>query len=128
MTNEEIVRGYYAARSAGVADDFWTEHVADNIAYHLPARTALGGDFYGKSEVRKALAAIVALSGETFKLELLDVTSSSTHAIALVRATAQRQGKSLDARQAHVFEIVGGRIVSIWNYAYDRYAIDEFWN
>ena len=105
-----------------------TEHVADNIAYHLPARTALGGDFYGKPEVRKALAAIVALSGETFKLELLDVTSSATHAIALVRATAQRQDKFLDARQAHVFEIIGGRIVSIWSYAYDRYAIDEFWN
>ena len=74
------------------------------------------------------LAAIVALSGETFKLELLDVTSSATHAIALVRATAQRQDKFLDARQAHVFEIIGGRIVSIWSYAYDRYAIDEFWN
>jgi ketosteroid isomerase-like protein len=128
MTNEELVRKYYVARSEGLAEDFWREHVAENVAYHLPARTTLGGDFHGKAEVRKALAAIGALSGGTFKLQLLDVTSSSIHAIALVRATAQRQGKVLDSRQAHVFEIVDGRIVSIWNYAYDRYAIDAFWN
>lgn len=128
MTNEDLVRKYYAARSEGLADAFWSEHVAENVAYHLPARTSLGGEFHGKAEVRTALTAIVALSGGTFKLQLLDVTSSSIHAIALVRATARRQGKVLDSRQAHVFEIVDGRIMTIWNYAYDRYAIDAFWN
>ena len=127
MTHEEIVRNYYEARHSGTAQAFWSEYVADDVAYHLPARTPLGGDFYGKSEVRRALAAIYALSGETFRLELLDVTTSASHAVALVRATAQRDGKVLDSRQAHVFEIVDGQITSIWNYGYDRYAIDAFW-
>lgn len=128
MNNEELVRLYYEARSTGIAEAFWAEHVADNVSYYLPAHTPLGGTFHGKTAVRKALAAIVALSGGTFKLELLDVTSSSKHAVALVRATAQRAGKVLDSRQAHVFEIVDSKIVSISNYGFDRYAIDAFWN
>jgi uncharacterized protein len=128
MTNEEIVRSYYEARSGALAETFWAERVADDVAYFLPARTALGGEFFGKPEVRKALAAISALSGGTFRLQVLDICSSANRAVALVRATAQREGKTLDSRQAHVFEFVDGRIASISNYAYDRYAVDAFWN
>ncbi len=128
MTNEEIATNYYEARIRGDAEEFWKNHVADDVSYHLPAHNTLGGDFYGKSDVRKALAAIFELSGNTFKSQVLDITSSASHAVALVRATAQREGKFLDSKQAHVFEIVGGRIVRIWIYAYDRYAVDAFWN
>ena len=54
--------------------------------------------------------------------------SSARHAVTLVRATANREAKFLDSKQAHVFEIVGDRIVRIWIYACDRYAVDAFWN
>jgi len=89
MTNEEIATNYYEARIRGDAEEFWNNHVADDVSYHLPAHNALGGDFYGKSDVRKALAAIFELSGNTFKSQVLDITSSASHAVALVRATAQ---------------------------------------
>ena len=50
MTNAEIARNYYEARSRGGAEEFWQNHVADDISYYLPAHNALWGDFYGKSE------------------------------------------------------------------------------
>ncbi len=128
QSNEQIVRDWYETRRRGAAEGFWDAHVADDVTYHLPARNPLGGDHRGKDAVRKWLATLHKRSGHTFRLEILDITSSARHTVALVRATAQRHGKSLDSKQAHVFEIRDGRITNIRIYAYDRYAVDEFWS
>ena len=128
MTNEEIARGYYESRMRGDVEAFWREHVADDVGYHLPARSPLGGEFHGKPAVRKAIAAVFERCDNTFKVEILDIASSARHAVALVRATAQRVGRTLDSEQVHVFELRDGRITNIWIYGYDRYAIDEFWS
>ncbi len=135
-SNEQIVRDWFETRRRAVAEGFWDHaaegfwdaHVADDVTYHLPARNPNGGDHRGKNAVRKLLAALHERSGHTFRLEIHDITSSAHHAVALVRATAQRHGKSLDSNQAHVFEIRDGRITDIWGIAYDRYAVDEFWS
>jgi hypothetical protein len=36
MTNQEIARSYYEARIRGNSEEFWRDHVSDNIGYHLP--------------------------------------------------------------------------------------------
>jgi ketosteroid isomerase-like protein len=128
MTNQEIARAYYEARIRGNSEEFWEDHVSDNIGYHLPAHTVVGGEFRGKAAVREAIAAIIQRSENTFKSEILDVTSSDCHAAVLVRATARRNGKVLDSRQVHVFEITNQQITEIWIYAYDRYTVDDFWS
>ncbi len=128
VTNQEIARAYYEARIRGNSEAFWRDHVSDNIGYHLPAHTVVGGEFRGKAAVREAFDAIFRRSEKTFKSEILDVTSSDRHAAVLVRATAHRNGKSLDSKQVHVFEIVNQQITEIWIYAYDRYMVDDFWS
>ncbi len=73
------------------------------------------------------MSAMHERSGHTFRIEILDITSSAHHVVALVRVTAEREGKNLDSKQAHVFEFRAGRISDIWVYTYDRYVVDEFW-
>ena len=96
MTNQEIARAYYEARIRGNSEEFWRDHVSDNIGYHLPAHTEVGGEFRGKPAVQEAISAIFRRSENTFKSEILDVTSSDRHTAVLVRATACRNGKLLD--------------------------------
>ena len=127
-SNERLVREWYEARSRrGKPGEFWNNHVVDDLAYHLPARNPLGGEYRGKDAVRELMSAMHERSGHTFRTEILDITSSAHHVVALVRVTAEREGKSLDSKQAHVFEFCAGRISDIWIYTYDRYVVDEFW-
>ncbi len=136
QSNEEIVREWFETRRRAAAEgfwdaaaeEFWDTHVADDVTYYLPARNPNGGNHSGKEAVRKLFAAFQERTGHTFRLEILDITSSAHHAVALARATAQRHGKSLDSNQAHVFEIRAGSITDVWGIAYDRYAVDEFWS
>lgn len=127
-SSEYIVRSWYETRARGEYEDFWREHVADGVVYHLPARNPLGGDHRGKEAVRAWLDALDKRSGSTFRIEVRDVALTREGAVALLRVTAERVGRRLDSKQAHVFQIEGGQITHIWEYGYDRYAIDDFWS
>ncbi len=99
----------------------------ENIAYHVSGRSAVSGDYKGHQEVLGFFAKIFELSGGTFRLELHDVLANDEHAAVMSRATAQREGKSLDSLQCHLWHVKDGKATEFWGLAVDPYAADEFW-
>lgn len=124
---EQIARGYYEAAARGTLPGFLDRYATDAIVYHVPARNALGGEYRGKAAVLNEMAALQERSGNTFRLDVADIASSPRHAVGIVTAKAQHEGKMLESKQTHVFEIRDGRITDIWIYAHDRSASEEFW-
>jgi hypothetical protein len=49
------------------------------------------------------------------------------HAVALVKERAVRGERSLEFDRVNVYRLHGGKIVELWYYDDDPYALDEFW-
>lgn len=124
--NEELGRRGYEAFSAGDMDTV-RALFAEDIVWHLPGRNQMSGDYKGQGEVFALFAKNMELTKGTFKLEIHDILANDEHIVALVVARAERDGKRIEDRQAHVLHVQNGKITEFWGHPGDQYAIDEFW-
>ena len=126
-TPEDVVRHWYEAHERGDIDDA-AELLAPQVVWHVPGRSPVGGEYKGREAVAEALQTFRERTGGTFHSELIDLLSSASTVIALVRNTGRRGDRLLDSRQAFQFDVAGGRIAEIWIYVDDLYAVDAFWS
>lgn len=124
----ELIRKGFDAFGRGDLDFLRNEVFTENTVWHVGGRNLLSGDFQGE-EVFGWFGRVFQESGGTFKVQLHDVTTSDTHAVALTESTAERNGKRLDGSkglQVHHFE--GGKVSESWLTAEDQYETDDFWS
>jgi uncharacterized protein len=125
--NEELLRNGYAAFEKGDLDTL-RDLFSDGIIWHSPGKGPLAGDYAGIDKVFGLFGKVGELSGGTLRNEMHDVLANDEHAVALLTAHAERDGKTLDDKQAHVFHIRDGKVTEVWLHAGDLYANDEFWS
>ena len=125
--NEQLLRDGYAAFEKGDLDTL-RGLFADDIVWHTPGRSPVSGDARGLDQVFGLFGKVLELSGGTLRNELHDVLANDEHAVALVRARGERNGKTLNDTQAHVFHVRDGRVTEFWLHTSDLYANDEFWS
>ena len=83
----------------------------------------------GRAEPRRGKAELFASGAEADYVvvgKLHDVVANDEHTIALVEATATRNGKTLTYRTAEVMHIRDGKVVERWAFADDTDAINKF--
>jgi uncharacterized protein len=124
--NEDLLRRGYQAFSTGDLETLG-ELFADDIVWHVGGRSQLAGDYRGKQEVFGFFGKLVELSGGTFRVELHDVLANDEHAIALQKATGEREGRTLDDNAVGVYHTRDGKVTESWLHPGDPYAVDEFW-
>ncbi|MEX0683306.1 MAG: nuclear transport factor 2 family protein [Dehalococcoidia bacterium] len=126
--NEQLVRDWLVAQAKG-DEGAIRDLLAEDVVWHVPGRSPLSADYRGRDEVLGFLARPRELSGGTVRPQVLDIMATDSHAIALVRVYAEREGKKLDGSlQAWTFRIAEGRIAEFWFLVEDRYAVDAFWS
>jgi len=125
--NEELLRNGYAAFEKGDLDTL-RGLFTDDIVWHSPGRSPLAGDYRGIDEVFGLFGKVFELSGGTFRNEIHDILADDEHAVALVSATGERNGKTLNDKQAHVFHVRDGKVTEFWLQPGDLYANDDFWS
>jgi len=123
----DVVRRFYravaerdldAARDCFAADAVWI----------LPGRSAIAGTHRGWDAIRDGvLARVGPLSGETFRVELVDLAAGDTYVVAVQHATAERHGQRLDLTGCQLITVAEGKIAEIRGHYSDQYALDEFW-
>ena len=101
---------------------FW----ADDIVYHVPGGNPFAGDHKGLDAVLALFAKLVEMNVRI--VEVHDVLASDDHVVALVRGTANRQGKQLSANQANIYHVRDGKITEAWLLPTDQRAFDEFFS
>jgi hypothetical protein len=97
---------------------------ADDIVYHFPGTSHLAGDHKGLQAVQAFFAKLVEMNVQI--TEVHDVLASDEHVVALVRATASRQGRELSLNQANVYNVRDGKVAEAWLLPTDQAALDEF--
>jgi ketosteroid isomerase-like protein len=125
--NEDLVSRAYEAFATG---DMATlnELFADDIVWHAPGRNELAGTFRGKDEVFANLQKNMELTGGSFKLDIHAILADDEHAVTLLRASGEREGKALNDNTVQVFHIKDGKLTESWLHPSDAYASDEFWS
>jgi len=124
--NAILVRRCYDAFAVGELDRL-RDVLADDIVWHEPGRSPIGGDHKGHAGIAEFLQQLSVLSRGTLSVELIDVLVNAERAVAIQRVTARVSTLALDVIDALDFEIHNGRITEISVYQQDAYAFDEFW-
>ena len=125
--NIRLIRRGYESFAAGDLDAL-REAMVDNVVWHEPGRSPLGGDYTGPEGVLQFLAKLRDLSDGTFTMQLVDVLATPERVVALQEETARRAGKELDMSSAVEFEIHRGKITEVTVYHDDTYHFDQFWS
>lgn len=125
--NEDLIRGGYEAFARGDVADVLSRF-AEDIAWHVPGRSPIAGDYNGHQEVVGFFGKLQELTGGTFRLELHDLLAGDDHAVALVRASGERNGASRTFDAAHVWHVRDGKATEFWGMSTTQYEDDEFWS
>ena len=127
-TNAEILKRYVEAlerKHLQAASAFW----AEDIVVHVQGRNPFAGEFVDKRSFLEYHRGLFAELGGTMELvEVHDVLVGAMHAVAWVKERAVRGERSLELDRVNVYRLQEGKIVEIWSYDSDPYALDEFWS
>lgn len=126
-TNETAIREVYAAQARGDVEGYLSL-LADDVVLHFPGRSRLAGDHAGKHAIRRHFALVAELSHGSFRTEVHDVLANDDHAVALIDARAERDGRTIDLPRVHVWHVRDGRPSELWVHPVDQYALDAYWD
>jgi ketosteroid isomerase-like protein len=125
--NAKLIREGYEAFGKGDIPAVVAVWAVD-IAWHVPGRSPLAGDYRGADEILGFFGKIQERSEGTFRLEMHDLLASEDHVVALVNEIGHRGERSLNAPATHVWHVRDGKATEFWAMAADAYATDEFWS
>ncbi|MGH2465169.1 MAG: nuclear transport factor 2 family protein [Candidatus Limnocylindrales bacterium] len=98
------------------------------IVWHYPGQNLLAGDYRGVAEVMAFFRKSLQLSGGTLQTEVHDVVANDEHGVALVTASAERDGRSFEQRSCHVVHFRDGRVSESWIMTEDLAGLNAFWS
>ncbi len=125
--NEDRIRQGFEAFSKGDMEAVG-QLFADDVAWHVPGRNPIAGDYRGKDEVFRFFATLMERTGGSLSIEVHDVLANDEHAVALITTRGHSGEKTLDANGVQVFHVREGRVTESWLHPGDAYAADEFWS
>ncbi len=121
-----LKKGYEAFAKGDMAT--LRELFAESIVWHVPGNSPFSGEHRGRDAVFAFFARLAELSGGTYRVEVHDFLANDEHAVALVRATASRQGRQLDGLDITVYHITNGKVAEAWDFIHEQRASDAFWS
>ena len=101
---------------------------AEDIVWHQPGNNILAGDYKGHDEVFGMFARLIQETGGNFSQEIHDVLANDEHAVAMLHARAERNGKTWEGPVVHVFHVKDSKVTEYWAFGQDTQEVDEFWS
>jgi uncharacterized protein len=98
------------------------------VVWHAQRLGALSGDHRGWPEVLRFFGETMEMSKGTFRVTVTERYSNPDGVAFMARSQAERDGRTLDDRQMHVFKLRGDQAVEVWQFVGNGRAVDEFWS
>jgi uncharacterized protein len=127
VSAEEVMRAYVTAVRAGDRAAAFALF-ADDVVGYVPGRSAVAGEKRGKAAVVGYIEGAFARAHGDVEIELLDTLAGAEHVALLVRERLADGDRVLDIRRANVYRVRDDRIVEIWIFEHDQYAVDEWFS
>jgi uncharacterized protein len=100
----------------------------EDVVWHTPGRNPLAGDYEGRDAVLTSFSEEFDLSQGSYRVNVHDVVANDEHIVALLRATASRNERTLDMNYVLVFDMREGRVAEAWENWMDQQTVDQFWS
>ena len=123
MDPADVIRRYFETVHSNV--QAVTDRYAQDAVVHYIGRHRLGGDHRGREEIRALFARSREAFGGTQRLDLHDVVANQGHAVALLDASAERDGRRVRWHRLVVFHLEGDLIREQWIHDSDQHLIEE---
>ncbi|WP_371483864.1 nuclear transport factor 2 family protein [Kitasatospora sp. NBC_00315] len=121
-----VRRGYDAFSRADM--EMLSTLIAKDATHHVPGGHPLAGDHKGIEAVLGYYQQLGARSAGSFRVELQHLFADGRgHVMSVHRATAAREGRTLEAMGGIMFRIVGDKITDLDECLEDLDAADAFW-
>ena len=124
-TNAQRIRDGYAAFNAGDVPAL-IDLFADDIVWHFPGNSKLGGEHVGRDAVLQVLGEYGAACGGTLVANVVDVMASDDRVTGLGRDTPTANGRTLDVDSVVVFTMRDGHVTNALHLFGDQAAVDAF--
>jgi ketosteroid isomerase-like protein len=104
------------------------QHLSEDIVWHVGGKHPLSGDYRGHDAVHAYHSRVAELTGDSLRLEPIDILASDHYLGIFLRATAETGGRSLDTTMVEAVRLAeDGRWAEFWALADDQDSVDEFW-
>ena len=124
ITRLEELSAAWARGDMDAAAQFWT----DDAVWRVPGRNVLAGTYRGRAQIDDVSRRFVEMSGGTLRLDPLETIADDGHIVVVWRATASRDGQTLDVEDANAILVDGnGKFTECWWLPNDQVAFDRFW-
>jgi uncharacterized protein len=105
------------------------EDLDPDIVWHVGGHNSLTGDYKGIDDVFTLFGRIFTETAGTLKNEVHDILANDTHGVAMIKQSAERNGKRLETNAVHIVHYDGhGRITESWLIPEQAAESDEFWS
>ena len=104
------------------------EVLTEDIAWHVPGRSPIAGDYHGIDEVVEYMLARRSLAGGTFRMHRLDVLTGSGETVAVLTDGSVSAGGSVRRwSTVGVYRLRDGRVAECHLIPFDQGEFDEIW-
>jgi hypothetical protein len=128
--NAELIRAFHRVQHAfyggGPAEPV-RALLADDVAWRVPGRNAIAGDYRGVDEVMGYFERRRDHAHSTLRITVHDVLANDDRVVILAGGTIERDGRKLGWETVGLFRIEEGRIAEGRLVPFDQEAFDEVW-
>lgn len=130
-SNVRLIRDFHDAQNAFYAGGDRGRvrgMLTDDVAWHVPGRSAIAGDYLGRDEVLRYFAARRELARAVFRIVVRGVLADDERAVILASGAVRHERKTSTWNTVVVFRIAEGKIAECWVHPYDQCAFDDIWS
>lgn len=124
--NSELVQRAYEAFGVGDVPTV-LGLLADDVAWHIPGRSPLSGDYKGHDGVLDFFGRCQELSGGTIRVGADEILADGERVVVLSTVSAERHGQFWSSPEVHVLRVVDGHITEFREFQGDQATEDLFW-
>jgi uncharacterized protein len=130
--NARLIEAFYQAQRRFYAgeDDTTTLRglLSDDVAWHVPGRSAIAGDYRGHDQVLGYFAARRKLASGTFRVEPHGLLANEHWVVQFATGRLERDGTVSRWETLGVYRIAQGKIAECWLLPFDQYQFDRIWS
>jgi uncharacterized protein len=102
--------------------------LADDVAWHVPGRSVLAGDYRGRPEVLRYFARRRELANATFRIDVRGVLADDERTVILAGGEVDHDGQTFAWGTVGIFRIADDAIAECWVVPNDQNAFDRIWS
>jgi ketosteroid isomerase-like protein len=124
--NAELTRRIFAAFDGGDPRTL-VDGIAEDAVWRVAGSAPVSRTYRGRDEIFELFRLTRRLTSGTYRSRLLWTLADDEHAVAVYRATGEREGRTLDIEQTLLVTLRDGRWAEIVALPTDAAAFESFW-